>query len=371
MDEQPPPAADPPGPPVSGDEPSYAEPGAAPAGEPVGAPPTGEALSTPPAGEPVAGQTAGESAPPASGAAPVRRSRGAVVAAWVLGILLVLVLAAGAWLTVQFLEARERIADQREKISNQQDEIEKQKELIDKKEEFGAAMSGLLGTAAEFDGVLTGSIVPWHEYQVLAERAWRHRWDGDKVEDDTQGVRQAAADLETILATARQDAASNATGSTYESVIDSLGRGFVRSVLDQKTCSSSDDSVLGCVFGNDPYLVHFDAAGDQLPYMTDELRTGIAYHEFAHVLQFTNPDATAAVLPAFDGDHEVMADCFALTFLDGWTLDHRIWVSGYQYWDVSIGYGQVCSDAQRQAVRDWYGQLGVKPQPIDSGDAPA
>src|SRR5690349_2830975 len=102
------------------------------------------------------------SSPDAPPETTARRPRGAVV---------------GAWLTVQYLRAQDRIADQREKISDQQVEIEKQKELIDEKESFGAAMTGLLGTAARFDGVLTASIVPWDEYQLLAERAWRDRWD--------------------------------------------------------------------------------------------------------------------------------------------------------------------------------------------------
>src|SRR5690349_635592 len=83
------------------------------------------------------------SSPDAPPEATARRPRGAVVAAWVLGILLILVLAAGAWLTVQYLRAQDRIAGQREKISDQQVEIEKQKELIDEKESFGAAMTGL------------------------------------------------------------------------------------------------------------------------------------------------------------------------------------------------------------------------------------
>jgi hypothetical protein len=53
-----------------------------------------------------------------------------------------------------------------------------------------------------------------------------------------------------------------------------------------------------------------------------------------------------------------MADCFALTYLDGWTLDHRVYVSDYEYWDVSIGYGYTCDESQRQVIRDWYAQLG-------------
>ena len=122
--------------------------------------------------------------------------------------------------------------------------------------------------------------------------------------------------------------------------------------------------MLACVVSSDPYTVHFDAADTTLPYMNDWLRTGLAYHEFAHSLQMTNPGPTAVALEAFGGDSETMADCFALTYLDGWTLDHKIYVSSFEYWQVSIGYGYTCNDTQKQAIRDWYGQLGYQPAPI-------
>jgi hypothetical protein len=98
--------------------------------------------------------------------------------------------------------------------------------------------------------------------------------------------------------------------------------------------------------------------------MTDWLRTGIAYHEFAHVLQLANPEATATALEAFGGDNEQMADCYALTYLDGWTLDHTIWTSNVEYWEVSIGYGYTCSAEQMQVVRDWHEQIGFTSKPI-------
>ncbi len=66
------------------------------------------------------------------------------------------------------------------------------------------------------------------------------------------------------------------------------------------------------------------------PWMTDFIQTGIAYHEFAHVLQFTNPEATDAAVAAFGGDVETMADCYSLTYLLGWTLDHTVWVSSFE-----------------------------------------
>lgn len=245
----------------------------------------------------------------------------------------------------------------------QDNKIQQQRELIEEKESFGAAMGTLMTTTEKFDAVLTASVVPWETYERLAERAWTFRWDVAELAAATDQVEFETQQLEQAWAVAQLEMQSNASGSVYEAVIDSLGGGFVRSVLDNESCDGGE-SVLGCVYENDPLVVHFDAAENTQPFMTDEIRTGIAYHEFAHVLQFTNPEASEVAVTSFGGDWEVMADCFALTYLPGWALDHVVWTSSHEYWEVSIGHGVTCSEPQRQAVRDWYGQVGVQPQTI-------
>jgi len=243
------------------------------------------------------------------------------------------------------------------------DTIEEQENLIDQKETFSAAMHELAATAGEFDGVLYASIVPESRLQSLATRGWEHRRDSFALNQDTADVLRTTDELTVVLAAARDQAATNTSGTTYEGILDSLGSGFVSVVVDDADTLCEDD-VLACVVSNDPYTVHFDDADSKKPYMTDWLRTGIAYHEFAHVLQLSNPEATATALEAFAGDNEQMADCYALTYLDGWTLDHTIWTSNVEYWEVSIGYGYACSTEQKQVVRDWYEQLGFTRKPI-------
>ncbi|MFE6964895.1 hypothetical protein ACFVAJ_07265 [Agromyces sp. NPDC057679] len=305
-------------------------------------------------------------APEAPVAPPRRRRWGSIVAISLLGVALAGAVAGCVWFFLQLEAAQDR-------ISEQEQELEQQRELIDEKETFGEAMNALLESTARFDSTLTASVVPWDDYRRLAVQAWAHRWDADAVASDTRAVEQAAADLDARWNEAQKEAGSNASGSGYEAVIDRLSGGFVSSVIDDaKTlCADGDDDgdhgdLLACVFHDDPYLVHFDAAANAVPYMNDELRTGIAYHEFAHVLQITNPSATRDALEAFDGDDEVMADCYALTFLDGWKLDHRIWTSDYEYWDVNIGYGTACTGAQQQVIRDWHAKLGVELQAVSS-----
>ena len=278
-----------------------------------------------------------------------KRSRGGIIA------IILLSLALAAAVTVLALNYL--------KLGELERELQEQRELIDKKETFDVAMRGLLETAHKLDGVLMTSIVPLDRYATIAARAWIHRWSPTLLNRDLTDVRTAKDDLEQLLSAANVEATTNGTGTTYETVIDQLGGGFVASLIDDADSLCAAD-VLACVISDDPYTVHFDAADASAPYMTDWIRTGIAYHEFAHVLQMTNPRVTQDTLNSFGGDEETMADCFALTYLDGWSLDHTIWTSSYEYWDVSVGYGYSCDDAQRQAIRDWYGQLGFHVRPI-------
>jgi hypothetical protein len=323
-----------------------------PAAPPLAPPPE---AAPPPAAPPPS--TPPPSAPPPAPpplAAPPKPPKGKRRLGWIITVILlsVALIAAGVFLAITLI-----------RLGEARDLIDQQKDLIDKKETFSAAMQKLTETANEFDGVLFKDIVPQSRLQGLADRGWEHRLSGAALDVDTNEVRSTTDELAEILATAKEQAATNSSGTKYEAVIDSLGSGFVTAVVDDADTLCEDD-VLGCVLSDDPYTVHFDAADSKLPYMTNWLRTGLAYHEFAHVLQLTNPEATETALEAFKGDEEKMADCYALTFLKGWTLDHTIWVSDVEYWEVSIGYGYTCNSSQRQVVRDWVEQVGYSSAPI-------
>lgn len=294
-------------------------------------------------------------APPPAGKRP-KRSRKALIPIVLLSIALAAALAVLGYGYIQLTNANDL-------IEQQDRELEQQRDLIDKKETFSAAMQSLQNKAAEFDGVRLTAVVPVDEYAILASKAWAHRWDSFELDGDIAEAQAAEQDLVDLLAAAATQATTNVTGTTNEAVIDSLGGGFVASVIDDADTLCESD-VLACVVSNDPYTVHFDAADTQLPYMNDWIRTGLAYHEFAHSLQMTNPGPTAIALESFGGDSETMADCFALTYLNGWTLDHKIFVSSNTYWQVSIGYGYTCNDAQKQVIRDWYEPLGFHAEPI-------
>lgn len=251
------------------------------------------------------------------------------------------------------------------RLAEAMDEIERRGDLIDQKETFASAAQGLMDTAAQFDGVPYATIVKTDLYSSIIGRAWHHRWSPESLDRDTEAISTAADQLAGILTTAHEQASTNGTGSYLESQTDQLGAGFLTTAFGSAEADCDDADAWGCVWDNDPFTIHYDEADmASQPFMSDWLRQGVAYHEYAHVLQITNPKPTKTALESFGGDEETMADCYALTYLPGWTLDHRIWISEYEYWDVSVGYGYTCDESQRQVVREWVGALGYRHEPI-------
>jgi len=319
-------------PPVTPDGTAPVDPGAAPLGPP---PVVDPALAPPP---------------------PPKKKLGWLIAVILLGVALLAALVVLALSLVRLSEAQEL-------IGNQNEQIEQQEEIIDEKEVFSSAMTELMATARQFEGLPYSDIVPLDLYESLAGRGWDHRWNVESLARDTVEVQGETAALQAKLAAAQEQAASNASGTNYESVIDQLGAGYVTSAMDDADGLCESD-VLGCVMWSDPYTVHFDYADGYHESMNDWIRTGVAYHEYAHVLQGTNPEQTEVAVEAFGGDYETMADCYVFTYLPGWTLDHTVWVSDFMYWEVSVGYGYVCDEGQRQAIRDWNDSLPLTIEPI-------
>lgn len=306
---------------------------------------------TPP--EPEGGDTA-ESEPAAVPPKP-RKRVGVIVA---ISLLTAGLIGLGVGLTLTFLELQRAVA----LIEEQQQELEDQRELIDQKETFSQAATEMMAAAAVFDGLPFSTLVDRSYHETLIERGWTHRWNPTVLRHDIDDVRAETAVLRELAASAEAERASNASGTYYEKITDQLGQGFISTVLDVAPCGKE---AWGCVSGDDPFTVYYDHAGTVgQPYMTDFIRAGVAYHEYAHVLQFSNPEQTAVALESFDGNVEHMADCYALTYLSGWKLDHRIWVGSYTYWDISVGYGYTCTSSQRQVIRDWVASLTYEHQPI-------
>ena len=326
--------------------------------------PTGEPSPLEPdsAPRPEAGPAEEDRSPRAE--ATSRRPRTSTV---VLSVLLSLVVAAGGlgffWLSTQLQEARTQISDQQRQITDQQRRIDEQDEMIERKEQFGAAMDELYATVDPLVGLPFETLVPWYRAEELADRAWIHRRNPESLDWDIRDLRALTSEISARNAGVGAEAGSNASGTAWEAALDTLGRGWVRTVFDEggTPCGST---ALACVSGDDPFTVHVRASTRTDPTMTDWIRTGAAYHEYAHVLQFTSPRDTDAVLATFGGDAETMADCFALTFLEGWSLDHEVTIDDFSYYEVSVGYGYTCNAGERQVIRDWVAGLGIERQPV-------
>jgi hypothetical protein len=293
----------------------------------------------------------------------MRRSRTSVV---VLAVLLAVAVAIGGlgfvWVATQLQEARTQISDQQRQISDQQRRLDEQQEMIDRKEQFGAAMGDLYATVDPLVGLPYSTIVPWYRVEDLADRAWIHRRNPAALDQDVADLTRLTSEISARSAGVADQAASNASGTVWETTLDRLGRGWVSTVVDESApCGTT---ALACVSSTAPFTVHVQADSQTDPTVTDWIRTGAAYHEYAHVLQLTNPQPTADALAAFGGDVETMADCYALTFLDGWSLAHEVAIDEFSYYEVDVGYGYTCDAGQRQVIRDWVDRLGVTRQVV-------
>lgn len=154
---------------------------------------------------------------------------------------------------------------------------------------------------------------------------------------------------------------TNTSGTLSEALIDEAGAGFIDLVWDADTaCGESTHPegwpVAGCVTGSDPLAIHLDPADQSAGGMQQRV---LVLHELAHVYQkadaFSQDDyvsiATDLVEQGyFQGSEEVMADCYALTYTNQWTLVFE---------DGAFGYGYVCSAEERHVIRDWAAQVNA------------
>ena len=321
----------------------------------------------PPAGEPYRAP-APFATPAIQFSAPPRRRVGAIV--WIIVLAALLLGAAGAG-TYFFLETQrlQSEKDESERIRLEQEGvIEEQNEMLDEQATFGAAMEDALSKARLLDGVPTATLVPIDELESLAHDAWVQRRQPALVYGYSARVRGVADDLQAVVDAAAAERGTNGTGTLGESILDAIGLGTVHVLYDGDEALCGSDTV-GCVFSEDPTVVHLNGGEFGAEYYDDFLKTLVTYHEFAHVLQFTNPVPTETAAAAFGGDWEFMADCYALTVTDGWTLDHRVWVDAFSYWDVSVGYGRVCDAGQRDVIRSWIDQVGFHYRPVSQAAA--
>lgn len=198
---------------------------------------------------------------------------------------------------------------------------------------------------------------------IVAFRRWEtaigqpHLTD-DSVADYATDAKSAREELEQRIADAAARRA-NTSGSVTEGIVDEAGQGFIDIAWDADTaCAVSrraDEgrTTIGCV-SEDPLAVHL-APEDQLG--GDAGMRLVVLHELSHLYMRADSDAkgtqplASSVLVEqgyFQGDSEVFADCYGLTYLNLWTLNFD---------GREIGYGYICGDEERQLMRAWAAEV--------------
>ncbi|OII38836.1 hypothetical protein BIU99_09925 [Plantibacter sp. MMLR14_011] len=176
-----------------------------------------------------------------------------------------------------------------------------------------------------------------------------------KYAADAAGVREQ---LEQRIAEAATRL-TNVSGSVTEAIVDEAGQGFIDIAWDASTaCATSrraDEgyTTIGCV-SEEPLAVHL-APEDQIG--GDIARRQVVLHELSHLYTRADSDAKGMAPSAssvlveqghFQGNSEAFADCYALTYLNLWTLTF----DGRNY-----GYGYVCTAEERELMRSWAAEV--------------
>ena len=189
------------------------------------------------------------------------------------------------------------------------------------------------------------------------------RLDEQRASDPTIGIAEAqpiadrAADLRASLEESIDTAEArraNASGSLTEGIVDAAGNGFIDIQWDAATACSTEAAPgkenIGCVRAADPLTVHVLPENEVGSTWMNQM---LVVHELAHVYQRADDLGAADYSGSyndllaqglFQGSKEAMADCFALTYYDQWSLTNGA---------ESQGTGYVCDESERQAIREW------------------
>lgn len=232
---------------------------------------------------------------------------------------------------------------------------------------FDAERERYTELAAELEGNPVAPLVTeMRLFRLLEARAEKARTSESEAfaaieaEQVAQEAREFRETLEQRIADAEARRA-NSSGSLAEGLVDSAGAGFIDITWNAATqCSPSEKegkTTAGCV-SEEPLAVHLlpkeqALGGDWAENMT-------TVHELAHLYQRAESDLSGAHESSpsmqlieqglFQGSSEKMADCYALTYFDEWTLETD---------EVVLGYGYVCDEAERQAIREWAASIGA------------
>lgn len=286
---------------------------------------------------------------------PVKSNKTATVLAVVFGVLFGVTLVGG--FSVVGLNQTEVLEKQREveRLEKQNKNLEQDnfelKTNLDHKETFGQLSLSYVKKLESFNGLPVKDQINKHvtRYNNLVQEAYQYREDSYMMENIIGDAQNELNGLEKLRVKYENERNSNATGTVYENGTDVLSGGVATVVWysnGANKCGESEGSdAAACVWSSNPNVVYVNT--DQFNRLGSEAGTGfrdyyyngVVWHEFAHVIQFTNNETTSNYLGYFDNDKEKMADCYANAF---YSLDFS-----------SYAYNLGCNNDQLTKVQEW------------------
>lgn len=233
-------------------------------------------------------------------------------------------------------------------------DLDEQRRLFAAEREKHAALS------AQLAGNPVASLVTGRrDFQLLEKSMESSGLTADYAAQVVRDARDQVAALQKRITEAEARRA-NASGTVTERLVDAAGQGFIDIRWDAASeCGSGESKAegrktAGCV-SEDPLAVHILPEGELLGEWGRRI---VVLHELTHLYQRADQDAhdltelsraeRLVEQGLFQGSSEKMADCYALTYLDEWTLSNDA---------GSVGYGYVCNASERQAIRDWAAEI--------------
>lgn len=281
----------------------------------------------------------------------------------VTGILfLVLTLVAAGvlvWFGMKIAELENEVDNLEQNRTELEQHIDELDEIIDNKETFGALTRDLFEELKLIEGMQIVEKIPVDTYEHLIQYAYEDRRDTLFMQYHIEDMEWELQSIQEMTASFAAEQASNATGFVGETYLDRVSKGYASSSLYR---SSADPSMCNgpagaCVYGNNHTVVHFnmDSYDDMKRWYGQNRANGwvqtVAYHEFAHVMQYANRDITKKYEQYFEGARyngkaldpwEWMADCYAANYVS------RAWEDGY---------GNACSASQLQQAKRWENEV--------------
>lgn len=169
------------------------------------------------------------------------------------------------------------------------------KEKVDVKDTFNSVAHTLFEELHYFDGKPYKELFPTGRYNEIIQSAYEFRNDPAMVKLYTEDMQEQLDEVLAMKAT-WEERKGNSSGTSYETTLDTLSGGYSDMVLfraeSDNKCAPANSS--GCVWGRAPNVVNLNLDQKDLAMQwyggefAEWWFNGIAYHEFAHVLQYSN-----------------------------------------------------------------------------------